>query len=91
MSLTINILVYFAALIGRPGTLQTARIQYAHYYFNVPPKKRRQFAAELNYMETQFAGMTFIQANEQTYTAEEWIAAQLLKDFDGHDLNELPH
>ena len=85
MSLTINILVYFATLVGHPGLIQTDRVSYDHYYFNVPPNKRKEFAAELNYMETQFSGMKFIQANEQTYTAEEWIATQLLKDFDGRD------
>jgi hypothetical protein len=35
--------------------------------------------------------MKFVQANEQTYTAEEWIAIQLLKDFDGRDLGEASH
>jgi hypothetical protein len=35
--------------------------------------------------------MKFVQANEQTYTAEEWIATQLLKDFDGRDCSETAH
>lgn len=83
--------MYFATLIGQPGQIQTDRVQYANYYFNIPPKRRKEFAAELNYMETQFAGMKFVQANEQTYTAEEWIATQLLKDFDGRDCTESSH
>jgi hypothetical protein len=91
MSLSINILVYFATLIGHPGLVQADRVQYAHYYFNIPPKRRKEFAAEVNYMETQFSGMKFVQANEQTYTAEEWIAIQLLKDFDGRDCSEPAH
>jgi hypothetical protein len=95
MSLSINFLVYLFALTGRPGfvqdRLQADRVQYAHYTFNVPQKKRKEFAAELQYMETQFADMKFVQANEQTYTAEEWIAIQLLKDFDGRDLAEATH
>jgi hypothetical protein len=96
MSLSINFLVYLFALTGRPAFVQADqfqanRVQYAHYTFNVPPKKRKEFTAELQYMETQFADMKFVQANEQTYTAEEWIAIQLLKDFDGRDLTEASH
>jgi hypothetical protein len=96
MSLSINFLVYLFALTGKPGfvqadRVQSDRVQYAHYTFNVPPKKRKEFTAELQYMETQFADMKFVQANEQTYTAEEWIAVQLLKDFDGRDLSEASH
>jgi hypothetical protein len=96
MSLSINFLVYLFALTGKPGFVQADRlradrVQYAHYTFNVPQKKRKEFTAELQYMETQFADMKFIQANEQTYTAEEWIAIQLLKDFDGRDLAEAAH
>jgi hypothetical protein len=93
MSLSINLLVYFFALVGKPGfvsanSVQTDRMQYAHYSFNVPPKKQKEFTAEVRYMEAQFADMKFVQANEQTYTAEEWIAIQLLKDFDGRDMSE---
>jgi hypothetical protein len=96
MSLGINLLVYFFALVGKPGfvsanSVLTDRVQYAHYSFIVPPKKQKEFVAELHYMETQFADMKFVQANEQTYTAEEWIAIQLLKDFDGRDLTETSH
>ena len=93
MSLSFNVLIYLFALAGKPGLvqadrLQADRVQYNHYTFNVPTNKRKEFAAELRYMETQFADMKFVQANEQTYTAEEWIAIQLLKDFDGRDLSE---
>jgi hypothetical protein len=96
MSLSVNLLVYFLALVGKPGfvpasSVHNDRIQYAHYSFVVPPKKQAAFAAELQYMEAQFADMKFVQANEQTYTAEEWIAIQLLKDFDGRDLSEASH
>jgi hypothetical protein len=96
MSLSLSFLVYVFALTGKPGfaptdRAQADRVQYAHYTFNVPPKKRKDFAAELRYMEAQFADMKFVQANEQTYTAEEWIAVQLLKDFDGRDLSEASH
>ena len=96
MSLSFNVLIYLFALAGKPGLVQADRlaadrVQYAHYSFTVPPKKRKEFAAELQYMETQFADMKFVQANEQTYTAEEWIAIQLLKDFDGRDLTEASH
>jgi hypothetical protein len=91
MSLSINTLLYFFVLFGKPGLArfehaQADRVQYAHYAFNIPQKQRKEFAAELNYMEAQFADMKFVQANEQTYTAEEWIATQLLKKFDGRDL-----
>ena len=91
MSLSINTLVYFFILFGKPGLapadhIAADRVQYAHYSFNIPQKQRKEFAAELNYMEAHFADMKFVQANEQTYTAEEWIATQLLKKFDGHDL-----
>jgi hypothetical protein len=96
MSLSFNVLIYLFALAGKPGfvqadRLQADRVQYAHYTFNVPPNKRKEFASELQYMKTQFADMKFVQANEQTYTAEEWIAIQLLKDFDGRDLSEASH
>jgi hypothetical protein len=91
MSLSFNTLLYFFVLFGKPGLVQAEhaqadRVQYAHYAFIIPQKQRKEFAAELNYMEAQFADMKFVQANEQTYTAEEWIATQLLKKFDGHDL-----
>jgi hypothetical protein len=86
MSLSINTLLYFFVLFGKPGLAQNDRVQYAHYAFNVPQKQRKEFAAELHYMEAKFADMKFVQANEQTYTAEEWIATQLLKKFDGRDL-----
>ena len=96
MSLSFNVLIYLFALAGKPGLAQADglsadRVQYAHYSFVVPPKKQAAFAAELQYMERQFADMKFVQANEQTYTAEEWIAIQLLKDFDGRDLTEAAH
>jgi hypothetical protein len=96
MSLSFNVLIYLFALAGKPGLVQADRlpadrVQFAHYSFNVPPNKRKEFASELQYMETQFADMKFVQANEQTYTAEEWIAIQLLKDFDGRDLSEASH
>ena len=91
MSLSFNVLIYLFALAGKPAFVQADRVQYNHYTFNVPPNKRKEFAAELQYMEAQFADMKFVQANEQTYTAEEWIAIQLLKDFDGRDLSEASH
>jgi hypothetical protein len=96
MSLSLSFLVYVFAFTGKPGFVptdraQADRVQYAHYSFHVPPKKQAAFAAELQYMESQFADMKFVQANEQTYTAEEWIAIQLLKDFDGRDLSEASH
>ena len=65
-------------------------IQYDHYYFCVPPEKRAAFVAELNTNEALFANIKFIQAGEQTYTAEEWIATQLLVDFNGRDLTGEP-
>jgi hypothetical protein len=91
MSLSINTLLYFFVLFGKPGLaqaerIQADRVQYAHFAFNIPQKQRKEFAAELHYMEAKFADMKFVQANEQTYTAEEWIATQLLKKFDGRDL-----
>ena len=91
MSLSIKTLVYFFFLFSKPGLapadhIAADRVQYAHYSFNIPQKQRKEFAAELGYMEAHFADMKFVQANEQTYTAEEWIATQLLKKFDGHDL-----
>jgi hypothetical protein len=86
MSLSISSLMYFFILFGKPGLVPADRVQYAHYSFNIPQKQRKEFAAELEYMEAHFADMKFVQANEQTYTAEEWIATQLLKKFDGRDL-----
>ena len=59
MSLSFNVLIYLFALAGKPGfaqadRLQADRVQYAHYSFNVPQKKRKEFATELQYMETQW-------------------------------------
>ena len=65
-------------------------INYDHYNFYVPPGKRQAFLADLAKTEALYGDLKFVQAGEQTYTAEEWIATQLLADFYGRDLTAGP-
>lgn len=65
-------------------------IPYDHYNFYVPPGKRQAFFADLAKNEALFGDIKFVQAGEQTYTGEEWIATQLLADFYGRDLTGEP-
>ena len=65
-------------------------IKYDHYNFYVPPGKREAFFADLARTEALYGDLKFVQAGEQTYTAEEWIATQLLADFYGRDLTAGP-
>ena len=65
-------------------------IKYDHFNFYVPPGKRQAFFADLAKTEALYGDLKFVQAGEQTYTAEEWIATQLLADFYGRDLTAEP-
>jgi hypothetical protein len=65
-------------------------IKYDHYNFYVPTGKQAAFFVDLAKNEALFGDIKFVQAGEQTYTAEEWIATQLLADFYGRDLTGEP-